>query len=130
MEPWRSLGYQASGLGRYLGRMARSKHVLVAERNRDILGVLVFQTDFLLGHFVALLAVRPDATGAGVGRTLMAHVEKAAFAERRWLYVSSDSANRLAARFYRTLGFSRVAGLPDLIRDGRTEILWRKQRPA
>jgi hypothetical protein len=34
------------------------------------------------------------------------------------------------ARFYKKLGFTRVARLPDLIADERTEILWRKPRPA
>jgi ribosomal protein S18 acetylase RimI-like enzyme len=44
------------------------------------------------------------------------------------LYVSSDSQNRLAARFYRKFGFSRVARLPDLVCEKRVEILWRKKR--
>jgi ribosomal protein S18 acetylase RimI-like enzyme len=89
---------------------------------------LVFQPDFLLGAFVALLAVKPAAAGRGVGRRLMGRSERMAFARKRWLWVSSDSDNRQAARFYRKLGFVRVARLPDLIRDGRTEILWRKGR--
>jgi ribosomal protein S18 acetylase RimI-like enzyme len=60
----------------------------------------------------------------------VARIEKETFKTRRWLYVSSDSANLPAARFYKKLGFSRTARLPGLIRDGRTEILWRKARPT
>jgi ribosomal protein S18 acetylase RimI-like enzyme len=74
------------------------------------------------------LAVRPEAAGQGIGRALVAAVEKETFKTRRWLYVSSDSRNRAAARFYRKLGFSRVARLPGLLRDDCSEILWRKQR--
>jgi ribosomal protein S18 acetylase RimI-like enzyme len=77
---------------------------------------------------VALLAVRPEAAGRGIGRALMARMERRAFPKRRWLWVSSDTRNRLAARFYAKLGFARVARLPDLVRNGRTEILWRKGR--
>jgi ribosomal protein S18 acetylase RimI-like enzyme len=128
MEPWRSLGYQGKTLGRYLRRMGQTGRALVAEEKGEVLGILVFQPDFLLGMFVALLAVRPEAAGRGIGRALMARTEKMAFSKKRWLWVSSDSANRLAARFYRKLGFARVARLPGLIRDGRTEILWRKGR--
>jgi ribosomal protein S18 acetylase RimI-like enzyme len=128
MEPWRSLGYQGKGLGRYLRRMARDGRALVGEEKGQVLGIIVFHPDFLLGHFVALLAVRPQAAGRGIGRALMARVEKATFSKQRWLYVSSDSANRPAGRFYPKLGFTRVARLPGLIRDGRTEILWRKKR--
>ncbi len=130
MEPWLSLGYQSTRLSRYLRRMARAKQVRVAEDKGKVLGIVVCQPDFLLGRFIALLAVRTDAAGRGIGRALVAQVEKETFKTRRWLYVSSDSANQSAARFYRKLGFARVARLPGLIRDGSTEILWRKPRPT
>jgi ribosomal protein S18 acetylase RimI-like enzyme len=130
MEPWRSLGYQAQPLARYLRRMASTRRMLVAEKDGKVLGLLVFQPDFLLGVFVALLAVRLEAAGRGVGRALMARAEKLTFPKRRWLWVSSDSANRQAARFYGKLGFSRAARLPNLIRDGHAEILWRKGRAS
>ena len=130
MEPWCSLGYQAASLGRYLGRMARTDRVLAAEEKGEVLGLLVFQPDFLLGMFVALLAVYPQAAGRGIGRALMARIEQVALRNKRWLWVSSDGDNQAAARFYKKLGFTRVARLPDLIRDGRSEILWRKGRSA
>jgi ribosomal protein S18 acetylase RimI-like enzyme len=57
-------------------------------------------------------------------------IEKETFKTRRWLYVSSDSTNQSAARFYKKLGFTRIARLSGLIADERTEILWRKTRPA
>jgi ribosomal protein S18 acetylase RimI-like enzyme len=128
IEPWLSLGYKQTALARYLRRMARARQVLIAQERTSVLGILVFQPDFLLGRFIALLAVRPEAAGQGIGRALVAAVEKETFKTRRWLYVSSDSRNRAAARFYRKLGFSRVARLPGLLRDDRSEILWRKQR--
>ena len=128
MEPWHSLGYQGITLGRYLRRMAQTGRALVAEEKGEMLGILVLQPDFLLGMFVALLAVRPEAAGRGIGRALVARTEKVAFPKKRWLWVSSDSANRPAARFYKKLGFARVARLPGLIRDDRAEILWRKGR--
>jgi ribosomal protein S18 acetylase RimI-like enzyme len=128
MEPWRSLGYAPAPLGRYLGRMARAERVLVAVEGSRVVGVLAFQPDFLLGKFVALLAVHPERAGRGVGRALMARIARLTFPRQRWLYVSSDAANRPAARFYRKLGFERVARLPGLVRPGRAEILWRKQR--
>jgi ribosomal protein S18 acetylase RimI-like enzyme len=129
MEPWLSLGYQRAGLARYLRRMARAKQVLVAEDGGNALGIIVYQPDFLLGRFIALLAVRSEAAGHGIGRALVLRIEQETFKTRRWLYVSSDSANQAAARFYKKLGFARVARLPGLIRDERTEILWRKPRP-
>jgi ribosomal protein S18 acetylase RimI-like enzyme len=128
IEPWRSLGYTSAGLGRYLARMARAGQVLVSVENKVVLGISVWQPDFLLGQFIALLAVRPETAGKGIGRALVARLEAATFRKRRWLYVSSDSDNLAAAKFYRKLGFVRLARIPDMVRDGRIELLWRKGR--
>ncbi len=123
-EPWASLGYERRRLGAWLLRCARRGDVCLARQGRDVLGVVVTRPDFLLGVFVALLAVRPEARGQGLGRLLIDHVRRHLGA-RRWLYASSDSSNRRAASFYRALGCERVGRLPDLIQPGRTEILWR-----
>jgi ribosomal protein S18 acetylase RimI-like enzyme len=135
IEPWLSLGYAAAPLGRYLGRMAREREVWIAiagagtrPRDRAPLGLVVVQDGFLLGAFVSLLAVRPEAAGQGVGRGLMEHVAARVFAQRPWLFVSCDAANRLALSFYRKLGFERVGRLPDLIKPKRVELLLRRGR--
>ena len=95
---------------------------------RDPLGVVVATDGFLLGGFIALLAVQPEASGKGVGQLLVAHVEARVFARRRWLFVSCDADNRAALRFYRRQGFARVGRLPDLVRRGAIELLLRKPR--
>ena len=97
---------------------------------RLIDGIIVVEMPFLLGAFIALLAVRPEMAGRGLGRALVAEARRQVFdvAGKRWLYVSADSGNRAALAFYRALGFSRVGRLPDLIRAGNTEILLRRGR--
>ncbi len=131
MEPWRGLGYRADALGRYLARKARSRNVWVARTaaKGPPLAIVVVDDGVLLGAFIALLAVRPGSSGQGLGRALVEHVAAQTFAVRRWLYVSCDGNNAAALRFYRKLGFSRVGRLPDLVRQGRTEILLRKGAP-
>ncbi len=130
MEPWCGMGYKSAVLSRWLGAMARTGAVFgVADHNAELLGIVVVKPDVLLGDFIALLAVAPEAAARGVGRALCTHVEKRTFRTRRWLYTSSDSGNAAAAKFYRKLGFGRVGRLPDLVIPGRTEILWRKGRP-
>jgi ribosomal protein S18 acetylase RimI-like enzyme len=125
LEPWRSLGYERRRLGAWLARCAREGRVCRARLGSTTLGIVVVRPEVLLGDFIALLAVRPEAAGRGVGRALVEHVAASTGRRRRWLFASSDSANRRAARFYRRLGFERVGRLPDLICPGRTEILWR-----
>ena len=129
IEPWKGLGYQAPALGRYLARLARGGDVWIARgADRAPGGIIVATDGFLLGGFIALLAVRPDASGRGLGGALVAHVEARTFIRRRWLFVSCDADNRAALRFYRRQGFARVGRLPDLVRAGRTELLLRKAR--
>jgi ribosomal protein S18 acetylase RimI-like enzyme len=130
IEPWRSLGYQAGLLGRWLARAARGGRALLAVEAQEPVAIVVVQPEVLLGDFIALLAVRREAAGRGIGRALVARVARRTFVRRRWLYASSDASNRPAAAFYRKLGFFRVGRLPDLVRPGRTEILWRLPRPT
>jgi ribosomal protein S18 acetylase RimI-like enzyme len=127
MEPWHGLGYSAAGLGRYLARKARARGVLVTRPGPRAAPVAVAVVDdgVLLGGFIALLAVKPDAAGQGLGAALVGDVRRRVGRTRRWLYVSCDGNNRAALRFYNRLGFSRVGRLPDLIRSGRTEHLLR-----
>ena len=129
IEPWKGLGYRAQPLGRYLARLARTGDVWIARAvGQEPAGIIVATDGFLLGGFIALLAVRPDASGRGLGQQLVAHVEARVFAQRRWLFVSCDADNRAALRFYRRQGFARVGRLPDLVRAGRVELLLRKPR--
>jgi ribosomal protein S18 acetylase RimI-like enzyme len=129
IEPWKSLGYHAAALGRYLARLARAGDVWIARDGaRAPAGIVVATDGFLLGGFIALLAVQPEESGQGVGKALVAHVEARVFARRRWLFVSCDAANAAALRFYRRQGFARVGRLPDLVGEGRIELLLRKPR--
>ncbi|HWJ57392.1 MAG TPA: GNAT family N-acetyltransferase [Vicinamibacterales bacterium] len=130
IEPWKGLGYRASALGRWLARLAQAGDVWLARTaDGEPAGVIVVTDSFLLGGFIALLAVRPGVSGQGLGTALVAHVEARVFARRRWLFVSCDAENRAALRFYRRQGFARVGRLPDLVRTGRVELLLRKARP-
>lgn len=128
IDPWRMLGYRPAALGRYLARKAGTRSVWIARAVGGAApsGVVVADDGFLLGGFIALLAVRPEASGQGVGRALVERVAAEVFGTRRWLFVSCDGNNHAALRFYRKLGFSRVGRLPDLVRPGNVEILLRR----
>lgn len=132
IDPWRMLGYRPAALARYLARKARTRNVWIARTTGGAApsGVVVADDGFLLGGFIALLAVRPEASGKGLGRALVERVAAEIFAARRWLFVSCDGNNHAALRFYRKLGFSRVGRLPDLVRPGNVEILLRKPSPG
>ena len=132
IEPWRGLGYREAALGRYLARLARAGDVWVARARAARAcaaarrAVVVATDGFLLGGFIALLAVQPDASGQGLGAGWSRTSRRALRARRRWLFMSCDAGNRAALRFYRRLGFRHVGRLPDLVAPGRVEFLLRK----
>jgi ribosomal protein S18 acetylase RimI-like enzyme len=128
IDPWLSLGYSAASLSRWLAKSARAGQVLVSGTPPQ--AIIVVQPDVLLGNFIALLAVRPESAGQGMGRALIEEVARMTWKKRRWLYVSSDVQNRPAAAFYRRVGFERIARIPDLVKQGRVETLWRMARPS
>ena len=114
IEPWRGLGYRADALGRYLGRKARARAVWIAQATARSapLAIAVVDDGVLLGSFVALLAVRPEASGQGLGRALVDHLAARTFTARRWLYVSCDGKNLAALRFTASWAFRASAGSP------------------
>lgn len=126
IDPWRALGYSAQGLSRWLGRRAGLGQCWVAVDQGLIVGLVVAQPEVLLGDFIAILAVHPDHAGQGLGRALVQSVAKRTQKKRRFLYTSSSADNKKAGRFYQHLGFVRVGRLPDLVKAGVTEILWRR----
>ena len=120
VHAWASLGAAVVVSGAITILIPREPKISVADLT-VWLGIVVF---------IALLAVKPGASGQGLGGALVAHVAARAFARRRWLFVSCDADNRAALRFYRRQGFARVGRLPDLVSAGRIELLLRKARPA
>ena len=72
-------------LGRWLARAARARGVWVARgaRGAAVDGIIVVEMPFLLGGFIALLAVRPEAAGRGIGRALVAEARHQVFDCRR-----------------------------------------------
>ena len=125
-EPWVRLGY---GLRDWRSRFARKSrddegHVLLY--GREIAGFALVRRAFLLGDYLELLVVAPEARDRGLGRQLLAHVERITFARARNLFVCVSDFNRAARRFYARAGYREVGRLPALLVSGRAEILLRR----
>ncbi|HLO77140.1 MAG TPA: GNAT family N-acetyltransferase [Magnetospirillum sp.] len=124
MDPWLTLGYSATGLAAYLGREDGALMRVVIEHDGAPAAVLALRRPWLRGPYVELLAVLPQAQGAGFGRAL---VEWAAGQGGGNLWACVSAFNSAARRFYAGMGFVEVAPLPDLVADGQAEILLRRR---
>ena len=123
IEPWRGLGYRAAA-ARPLPRQAGARRRRLGRPGRRAAhagwACVVVATDgFLLGGFIALLAVQPEASGQGIGQRA-GRARRGPRLRRGGAGFSSscDADNRAALRFYRRQGFARVGRLPDLVARG------------
>ena len=125
-EPWVRLGYGRRDWHSRFARGSRGHEGHVLLHRREIAGFALVRRAFLLGDYLELLVVAPEARGRGWGRQLLVHVERLTFMRARNLFVCVSDFNRGARRFYARAGYREVGRIPALLVSGSTEILLRK----
>ncbi len=128
IDPWASYGYPAAALATYFGkREPTAPRFLLTFRN-EVAGAMGMRCDWMRGPYIQFLGILPPFQRRGLGCTLLAWIEsEARAAQERNLWVAASEINADAMRFYERHGFAQAARLPDLVYDGRTEILLRKR---
>lgn len=126
MDPWITLGYSPESLSRYLRRLdpALARYAICI--GGETCGVVCVRYPWLLGPNLELLAILPGRQRHGIGRTILEWMESECRGIARNIWTLTSSFNEKAMTFYRQAGFSEVAPLPDLVRQGLDEILLRK----
>ena len=127
-EPWKTLGYRVADWQPLFGPLPVGREGFVIEAGRTVVGIALVKPRVLLGDYLELLAVAPAARGQGLGRQLMAHVEAIVFERVKNLFVCVSDFNEGAQRFYASHGYEVIGPLPNLLVQGRAEILMRKTR--
>jgi ribosomal-protein-alanine N-acetyltransferase len=127
-EPWRTLGYGTQDWERLftIVEAGAPRESYIIECDGQPSGLAVVRRQFLFGDYLELLAVSPQQRGHGQGRVLLDHVEERTFARANNLFACVSDFNAEARRFYQRQGYEEVGTLPNLLIDGRDEILLRK----
>ena len=99
-------------------------HVLVAQDERQVVGMLAYRTDWFQCTFVSLVGVRPDSRRRGVARTLFRHLEGLSPSPR--LFSSTEETNAASIQMHSALGFS-PSGHIDNLPQGYRELLFYKR---
>jgi ribosomal protein S18 acetylase RimI-like enzyme len=126
MEPWLTLGYSADGLARGLMAPDLGLTRYLISRGGETLGLVTVRWPWLRGAYIELFAVLPGSQGQGIGEAALGLIEQ----EYRgrtgnlWLLVSGFNAG--ARRFYERQGFHAIGVIPDLVAQGRDEVMMRK----
>jgi ribosomal protein S18 acetylase RimI-like enzyme len=127
---WRAYGLTSEGAARasFSDVFAGVCRGLVAEDEGEIVGHVVFTVrgTFVHSGYVRSLAVAAHRQGRGVGGALMDAAEAAILDAGPNVFLMVNAENTGAQRFYERRGYRRVGALPEYVRRGVTELLYRK----
>ena len=128
IDPWARYPYPASALEAYFAAEESGAPRFAVWLDGELAGAAGVRLNWLRGPYVQFLGVLPEFQRRGLGARVLAWIEsEARRAGERNLWVAASDFNLDAIRFYETHGFALVAPLPDLVRDGRTELLLRRR---
>ena len=128
MEPWSVYPMSAESMTAYFATIEPGAPRYVLKYGDEIAGAVGVRLNWLRGPYLQILGMLPAHQNAGIGDLALKWFELAARARGdRNLWVAVSDFNADAERFYARFGFERVADLPDLISDGKTEVLMRKR---
>jgi len=125
-DPWRRLGYTADDWQRLFTPPLGGREGWVIERAGEPAGIALLRLRFLLGDYLELFAIAPGSERHGLGRLLLAEVERQVFARARNLFVCVSDFNHPARRFYARQGYREIGSIGDLLVEGSAELLLRK----
>lgn len=123
MDPWLSLGYSAEGLQHYLLRPDPALYRFAIYVGPVMSGLICVRYPWLRGPYLELLAVFEEQQGRGLGREVISWLQMQCPRTEPNIWTLTSSFNERAQLFYRSLGFSEIVALPDLVSLGSDEIL-------
>ncbi len=126
---FRRYGLSGASAARALEGGLDSGDALHVARSADaILGFtwVMSRGTFGRGAYLRLIAVDHARRGQGVGRALMADLERRHLASSGGVSLLVTSTNAPAIAFYRALGYDRVGTLASFVKPGVDEVLFYK----
>ena len=110
--------------GPFIRSYLERHHMLVAEREAEVVGCLAYRTDWFQCTFVSLVSVTKDARRQGVARALYRMVEEISPSPR--LFSSTEETNGVSIQMHSALGFA-PSGHIDNLPQGYRELLFYKR---
>jgi ribosomal protein S18 acetylase RimI-like enzyme len=126
-EPWKTL-HERINFSKYMAL----NQAYVYIREGETAGFIIFTPEpvFARGGYIRAVAVAPAMRRHGIGEKLLMFAETVIARRSPHVYLCVSSFNRRGQMFYRSLGYTRVGRLPDLIVRGTSEyIYWKRLRP-
>jgi GNAT superfamily N-acetyltransferase len=113
--------------GPFIRSHVERHHLLVAEEDGEVAGVLAYRTDWFQCTFVSLVSVRADFRKRGVARALYAAVEEMSPSPR--LFSSTEETNGAAIQMHTALGFAPSGHIDNLPQGYRELFFYKRLHP-
>ena len=126
---WREYGVTIrEARATFTAALGGAAQVQVADDGGRVVGFVEYLVHGTFAHsgYVWAVGVAADAQGRGVGGRLMDAAEAKIFEAGPNVFLLVSAANAGAQRFYERRGYRRIGEIPDYVRPGVTEILYRK----
>jgi ribosomal protein S18 acetylase RimI-like enzyme len=128
LEPWRSYGSTAAGMAEFLSTREAGAQRFGICCDKRLAGAMCLRPNWLRGPYLQFLALLPEAQKQGIGACVLHWLEaEAAAAGGRHVWIMVADSNSGALRFYEHHGYEVSAAVPDVVKDGMTELLLRKR---
>ena len=116
--------------GLFAGAAAGGSQALVAEDGGRVIGFVVYSLrgTFDRSGYVRAIGIAAEAQRLGAGARLMDAAEREIFGAGPNVFLLVAVFNAGAQRFYEKRGYRRIGEITDYVREGITEILYRKSR--
>jgi len=112
--------------GAFIKSHLERHHLIVAEADDDIVGLLAYRTDWFQCTLVSLVVVREDFRRRGIAREFFKAVEAVSPTPR--LFSSTEETNAVSIRMHAALGFA-PSGHIDNLPQGPRELVFYKRIP-
>lgn len=128
IDPWARYPYPASALESYFATTEPGAPRYGISSGTTLAGAIGIRFNWFHGPYIQFLGLLPGQQSLGLGARVLNWLETDARGHgARNLWVAASDFNAGAIRFYERHGFSRAAALDGLVRDGKTEVLFRKR---
>ena len=103
-----------------------SKEVYIIEIENLIAGFVILQTSGTFKGYIQTICIDEDYRGIGLGKQLLQFCEDRILNISPNIFICVSSFNKGAIRLYEEFGFKLIGKLDNFVKDGFTELLYRK----
>ena len=102
------------------------REIFVVEIEKELAGFVIMQTQGTFKGYIQTICIAEPWRGRGVGRKLLQFCENRILGYSPNIFICVSSFNQGAIRLYEQFGFKLVGELENFVKDGFTELLYRK----